>query len=283
MRRLSIGIMLGILTVRASAAWQPDAGLEQELSDVLRKQASGPCDLSEEQRQRLLDYLAGKVEGIQSELRAGGVPEGDPKYDVPRDDMLSILIQLGEENAIMELTDDEVMWGYREFLLVSGSPIAIQRLSALLFREESFEQRQESDVTIISPSFLVAGDFLPFALSRSPAFNGEVINWARERMEMKRGGHWEEIREEMRRWWRDNEPKFMQRQYKAVAPPRGPERNEAATVNVGPSSVTSGTSTFVEIADSSSSSVSMRLVVAVCTIALIGVAAAAWLRGRKAG
>lgn len=124
---------------------------------------------------------------------------------------------LGDEAALQQLV--------REFLEndatgpgVLGTmqnPRIIELVAPSFFGEEPW--RYGGDVFLIPRSYRAA-ELTVELLASSPAFNAEVINWARG----IKGLTTTELRALIRPWWKENEKFFREKNYKAVQP--GPER-----------------------------------------------------------
>jgi hypothetical protein len=127
-----------VLTFLSSIAISADYDVDPELEQQVSKLA-GPEGLSAEQRQIYVDYIHRRM----VEPGAG------------RDIWRHYLTILGDEQTIREAVAGKDVWGMRDALVASGSPIAIEALAPTLFINEPFQQ-SSSDAPFVSASFQVA-------------------------------------------------------------------------------------------------------------------------------
>ena len=97
----------------------------------------------------------------------------------------------------------------------SASPIVIEYLAPHMFLDEEFSTTTGTDVPTNPVSFTVSSIILK-TLQDSPAFGGEVTNWARR----QKSPDADSERAELRQWWIENKAHFEKEDYKAVKPGR---------------------------------------------------------------
>jgi hypothetical protein len=177
-----------------------------QLSPATRQFMASDIDQSVQEASSLTS--AEKFRRIE-ELRGAAVrnPAGKEDYQDAR-------ALLGDEEALKQLV--------REFLDNDGAgpgflarirnPRIIELAAPELFREEPMKLTG-GDVVIIPRSYRVA-ELAVDLMQDSPAFNADVINWARS----LRGLTFTELREIIRPWWKENEQHFREKNYQAVQP-----------------------------------------------------------------
>jgi hypothetical protein len=101
----------------------------------------------------------------------------------------------------------------------SENPHVIELVAAQFFRNEPMKLTG-GDVVVLPPSYRAA-ELAVEVLAKSPAFNADVINWART----VSGLTWSEKRDLIRPWWKANAQLFDARDYKAVQPGPNPPRD----------------------------------------------------------
>ncbi len=132
---------------------------------------------------------------------------------------------LGDEESIKQLVSEFIgNDGASPGLLAPmQNPRIIEMVAPEFFRDEPM-RLTGGDVVIVPRSFRAA-ELAVEILANSPAFNSDVINWART----VRGLSWSEKRELVRPWWKANEQVFREKNYKAAQPGPEPPRDPFAT------------------------------------------------------
>lgn len=131
---------------------------------------------------------------------------------------------LGDEEAIQQLVAEfiENDGASPGVLGDTRNPRIIEMVAPEFFRNEPM-RLYGGDVVLMPRSFRAA-ELAVEILGNSPAFNAEVINWARRVGRLK----WSDQRELVRPWWKANEQFFREKNYQAVQPgPEPPERPAA--------------------------------------------------------
>ena len=207
----SVILSLAFLTATVFALSEDELSPEvlrfmTELSNEQRAQEV--ASLSQEEKIRRIDEI---------KSRAKRNPAGKRGYAIN-------LAFYGDEEAIQQLVRDFLEDdGQSPYLLVPmQNPHIIDLVAPEFFRDEPM-QISGGDVLLMPPSFRAA-ELAVELLANSPAFNGEVINWARS----LRGLTWSERRALVRPWWKENEKFFREKNYKAVQPGPPPPRDPYA-------------------------------------------------------
>ena len=136
------------------------------------------------------------------------------EYDGVKDD--EMLMQLGEEATMQKiasrlLSNDPILVASVSLPAIKAceSPRLIELIAPAIFVEEDHTENHE---------WLVSTDTeqaIRQMLAKTPGFNSDVINWARNNDNF--GLPLEELYI-MRQWWKENEKHFKERNYLAVQP-----------------------------------------------------------------
>lgn len=207
-----INAFCGFLCLFAMMANTTLAQVDLEIEERLQKlwttlgqqQVADAWKMSNEERKQFLSEF-------NKRLFAGkwGPPDSWDNGD-------SIRLWLGDR----ELTKSEVEklvanpFHFDRGLAASGSPIAIEYLAPYAFSQEPYSESGTDSFTY-PLSFTVTSVIFQI-LSDSPAFTGEVTNWARR----EKVPDPERQRAELQRWWKENKVHFEKEDYKAVQPGR---------------------------------------------------------------
>lgn len=133
---------------------------------------------------------------------------------------IAFLIKLGDETTIQERVRTEAdIWRWRDYLIQSGSPYAIEALAPALMAGEPARHRFVGDVVDMSTSHQVAAGILPAIIENCPQVSADVRAWAHRFL--NDGPAWNEksldsYRSLMREWWRENARFLRERNYAAV-------------------------------------------------------------------
>ncbi|MDQ3566433.1 MAG: hypothetical protein M3436_20950 [Pseudomonadota bacterium] len=173
----------------------------QALSKLnLEKRAEEARRLSPSERKELVSHIKKMSD------RYGGV-----MHDGAYSSQLTILY-LGDEEMRRHLAQKFAESPNPRGLGPSGDPELVPLLAPYLFREEPAWDTAHGDVSAPRLS-ISACDTIAKIVGNSPAFTGEVGDWAR-RVQQPFGTP--EYREILREWWRANEAAFKAKDFKAV-------------------------------------------------------------------
>jgi hypothetical protein len=189
-----------------------DTELEEKISRYISASARERVNLNPSERDRMIEYSKRQLAATRQ--------QGAPNI------WLNYLVRLGDEETIRNVvkTEDHA-WSWSRDLINSGSPIAVEVLMPLVFKEEPLVNRIVGDVEHTSISHHLASTVVPAIIMRSSAFNPKVVEWAKK----VRGNtgpnanvwlNW--CRATMRAWWQQNEPFFRTKQYASVQPGLNP-------------------------------------------------------------
>lgn len=135
-------------------------------------------------------------------------------------DVTLLLAQLGDSKEIARAIEKLHSGSPLDQLHIPGGlseskqPLVIQAVAKDLFADDSLRPKLIASEFLVYPRSVVATDIIRSVLAGSPAFSGEVKNWAEGLRKLKT----EKQRELLRLWWEGNKRFFDVMTYDRVAP-----------------------------------------------------------------
>lgn len=195
-----------LLLVAVSATAQiSDGEFEDEIARLWARRTKGPYLVEPSRVTELLAWI---------DKRSANA------LDFEKENLEGNRIVLGEEAAIKRAFASGLAMRYRNEIIWSGSPIAVELLAKDLSRDEKLKYEMDGDVPIVTRSYAVAAGDLPGAMMRCAEFNAEVVDWAVAYRHSTVFMRYEQMLPVMRTWWLDNKEKFARHLYREVTPPK---------------------------------------------------------------